>query len=60
MNVGKTCILSKYVLGIFPSSPLPTVAVELKTKVLTLKNGKNVKAQIWDTAGQEKYKSITS
>lgn len=60
MSVGKTCFISKYVLGVFPTSPLPTIAVELKTKIISLKDGSAIKAQIWDTAGQEKYKSITS
>ena len=44
----------------FPTSPLPTIAVEFATKIIQLKEGGYVKAQIWDTAGQEKYKSITS
>ena len=60
MGVGKSCLLSKYVKGIFPSSPLPTIAVEFATKIIQIKEGGYVKAQIWDTAGQEKYKSITS
>lgn len=60
MSVGKTCIVSKYVLGIFPSSPLPTIGSDLKTKIVELEDGFSVKAQIWDTAGHEKYKSITS
>jgi small GTP-binding protein len=60
MGVGKTSLLSKYVRGIFPTSPLPTIAIEFATKIIQLKEGGYVKAQIWDTAGQEKYKSITS
>ena len=60
MGVGKSCLLSKYVKGLFPTSPLPTIAVEFSTKIIQLKEGSYVKAQIWDTAGQEKYKSITS
>ena len=60
MGVGKTSLLSKYVKGIFPTSPLPTIAIEFATKIIQLKEGGYVKAQIWDTAGQEKYKSITS
>lgn len=50
---------NRYVHGMFVSSPLPTIAVELKTKVITLRDGSKVKAQIWDTAGMEKYKSVT-
>lgn len=60
MGVGKSSILSKYVRGTFPTSPLPTIAIEFATKIIQLKEGGYVKSQIWDTAGQEKYKSITS
>jgi small GTP-binding protein len=58
--VGKNCILSKYIKGVFPTSSDPTIAVEFATKIITVKDRSNIKAQIWDTAGQEKYKSITS
>jgi GTPase SAR1 family protein len=54
MGVGKSSLLSKYVKGVFPTSPLPTIAVEFSTKIIQLKEGSFVKAQIWDTAGQEK------
>jgi Rab family protein len=57
--VGKTAILSKYLKGVFPTSPLSTVATEFATKIIQIKEGGYIKAQIWDTAGQEKYKSIT-
>jgi Rab family protein len=58
-SVGKTALLSKYLKGIFQTSPLPTVATEFATKIIQIKEGGYIKAQIWDTAGQEKYKSIT-
>ena len=58
-SVGKTALLSKYLKGVFPTSPLPTVATEFATKIIQIKEGGYIKAQIWDTAGQEKYKSIT-
>ena len=44
----------------FPTSPLPTIAVEFATKIIQLKEGGYVKSQIWDTAGQERYRAITS
>lgn len=59
MNVGKTSLTCRWVLGEFPTSSIPTIAVELKTKALRTKQGMNISAQIWDTAGQEKYRSIT-
>ena len=37
---------------------MPTIGVEFATKNVQLRNGGTVKAQIWDTAGQEKYKAI--
>ena len=58
-GVGKTALLSKYLKGVFPTSPLSTIATEFATKIIQIKEGGYIKAQIWDTAGQEKYKSIT-
>ena len=60
MGVGKSSLLSKYVKGIFPVSPIPTIAIEFATKIVQITEGGYIKAQIWDTAGQEKYKAITS
>ena len=60
MGVGKSSLLSKYVKGVVPISPLPTIAIEFATKIIQIKEGGYIKAQIWDTAGQEKYKAITS
>lgn len=51
-GVGKTHLLNKYVKGVLPRNPVPTIGVEFATKTVTLKNGERVKAQIWDTAGQ--------
>ena len=60
MGVGKSSLMSQYIKKQFPESPLPTIAIEFATKIIKIKEGGFVKAQIWDTAGQEKYKSITS
>ena len=56
--VGKTNILSKYLKGIFQENSKATVGVEFGSKIFKIDNH-NIKAQIWDTAGQEKYKAIT-
>ena len=60
MGVGKSSLMSQYIKKEFPESSLPTIAIEFATKIIKIKEGGYVKAQIWDTAGQEKYKSITS
>ena len=56
--VGKTNIMSKYLKNQFIEDSKATVGVEFGSKLFTI-NGHNIKAQIWDTAGQEKYKAIT-
>ena len=60
MGVGKSSLMSQYIKKKFPDTILPTIAIEFATKIIKIKEGGFVKAQIWDTAGQEKYKSITS
>ena len=57
--VGKTNIMSKYLMNEFHEDSKATVGVEFGAKKFDIE-GKSVKAQIWDTAGQERYKSITS
>ena len=56
--VGKTNIMSQYLKGEFRENSKATVGVEFGSKLFTV-DGHNIKAQIWDTAGQEKYKAIT-
>ena len=58
--MGKTAILSKYVKGIFPVAPTPTIAIEFASKIIQIKEGGYIKAQIWDSAGQERYKAIVA
>ena len=57
--VGKTNIMNKYLKGKFLENSRATVGVEFGTKLFNISEHK-IKAQIWDTAGQEKYRSITS
>ena len=59
-GVGKTNLLSRYIKGQLPKNKAPTIGVEFATKPVPLKTGGSVKAQIWDTAGTEKFKAITS
>ena len=58
-GVGKTNIMSKFLKNQFLEDSKATVGVEFGSK-LFIQQGHKIKAQIWDTAGQEKYKSITS
>ncbi len=51
MSTGKTCLITQYVHNTLPKNTSPTIGVEFATKNVQLRNGRNVKAQIWDTAG---------
>ena len=57
-GVGKTNIMSKFLKNQFMENSKATVGVEFGSKLFIHQDHK-IKAQIWDTAGQEKYKAIT-
>lgn len=38
---------------------MPTIALEYTSKIMELEPNKNVRAQIWDTSGQEQYRALT-
>ena len=56
--VGKTCLLLKYIDGFFPETYISTIGVEYKIKSIT-KNNTKINLEIWDTCGQERYKSLS-
>ena len=58
-TVGKTCFLLRYCDKTFEDAHLTTVGLDYRLKSMVLKNGKNVKLQIWDTAGQDRFRAIT-
>ncbi len=58
-GVGKSCLLLQFLENSFKPNHEATIGVEFGTKVITLENGSNIKLQVWDTAGQDAFKSIT-
>jgi small GTP-binding protein len=57
--VGKTSVLTRFSDGLFVSSTRATVGIDLKKSTIDLDGeGKAVQLQIWDTAGQEMFRSI--
>ena len=58
MSVGKTNIIAKYLKNDFSEDYKTTIGVEFHSKIAKVE-GHVVKAQIWDTCGQERFKSIT-
>ena len=57
-SVGKTNFIMRFINNEFSSNYMTTSGIDLKTKDIEVKN-KKVRIQIWDTAGQVKYRTIT-
>ena len=59
-GVGKTCIISRYISGTFEANSASTNGASYASKIVKYDNlGKTLPLDIWDTAGQEKYKALT-
>ena len=56
--VGKSCILLQFTDNKFRNQHELTIGVEFGAKTIQI-NGKAIKIQIWDTAGQEAFQAIT-
>lgn len=58
-GTGKTHILYCFSKEKVPANIMPTIALEYTSKIVTLDNQRVVRAQIWDTSGQEQYRALT-
>ena len=59
-GVGKTCIISRYVNNTYDEKSETTNGASYASKVIDLEQYKqSLRFDIWDTAGQEKYRSLT-
>jgi small GTP-binding protein len=56
---GKSSLINRYINGEYNDNYYNTIGVDFKIKYYE-KNGKKIKMNIWDTAGQEKFKSLVS
>lgn len=57
-GVGKSCLLLQFTDKRFEPLHDLTIGVEFGARMVSI-DSKNVKLQIWDTAGQESFRSIT-
>lgn len=57
-SVGKTNILTRFTLNEFSNDLKSTIGVDFFTKKIPIDN-KVIETQIWDCAGQERYKSVS-
>ena len=59
-GVGKTCIISRFLKGTFDAEQITTVGASYATKTIKIsETNESLTLDIWDTAGQEKYRSLT-
>ena len=58
MDVGKTSLVTKFATGKNPGQTKTTKNASYVSKRKNI-NGLNFEIKLWDTAGQEKYKSLT-
>eukprot|EP01105_Mastigella_eilhardi_P019610 TRINITY_DN462_c2_g1_i1.p1 TRINITY_DN462_c2_g1~~TRINITY_DN462_c2_g1_i1.p1 ORF type:complete len:210 (-),score=44.76 TRINITY_DN462_c2_g1_i1:578-1207(-) len=57
-GTGKTCLLLRFTDNTWAESHIATLGVDFKIKTMKLDN-KVIKLQLWDTAGQEQFRTLT-
>ena len=58
-DVGKTQIVNKFMKNSFEEEYKPTTSVNYSQKEINF-DEKNIKLELWDTSGQEKYRNLTN
>jgi len=56
-GVGKTCLVKRYLTGIFKSDSIMTIGVDFLMKDIRIE-GKKIALQIWDFAGEDRFKFL--
>ena len=57
-GVGKTSIILRYITNLFNPRQLATQGASYVSKIIEVKKNQKIKFELWDTAGEEKYRSI--
>lgn len=59
-GAGKTCIAQKLVFDTFSGNIMTTIGVSSFTHKITVDDSVELKMDIWDTVGQERYASMNN
>ena len=57
-GVGKTCIIAQFTNGTFDANTVTSLTAQFIRKTMDFADNKYITFDIWDTAGQEKYRSL--
>ena len=58
-GVGKTCLLIRFIRDTFDENSQATLGVEFMAKIIQTEKQHRIQLQLWDTAGQELFRSVT-
>lgn len=58
-GIGKSSLLNRFADDTFAENYISTIGVDFKIKTVII-NDKVIKYQLWDTSGQERFRTITS
>ena len=59
VSVGKTSVIERFINNNFKDDYTCTIQAEQKTKIINEDSNTSIRMDIWDTAGQEKFRSLT-
>ncbi|BDA42634.1 Ras-related protein Rab-24 [Coccomyxa sp. Obi] len=58
-SVGKSCLVDRYINSIFELTPKNTIGAAFAAKKIKVHSGRVVSLGIWDTAGAERFESLS-
>ena len=58
-GAGKSAILTRYTIDTFDAEYMTTIGIDFRVKTETI-DGHNYRVQVWDSAGQERFRSMTA
>ena len=58
-GAGKSCIIEQFISGKFDDNTIATLTAQFYRKTFEFPGDKNITLDIWDTAGQEKFRALT-
>ena len=57
-SVGKTSIIKRFILNQFDENVLTTLGINVSHKIIKVKDNKEIRLELVDTAGQERYNCL--